>query len=220
MLIFSQLLLPAMSQKQPHESKIKLLDAAIKLIRTQGYASTTVEDMCREAGVTKGSFFHHFKGKDDLALAAVAHWDETTDALFSSAAYHLLPDPLDRIFGYLEFRRKLLQGEAPQYTCLFGTLVQETYATHGAILAACDGGLSRHVEQLTRDLALAKALYAPQAEWRAESVGYFMQSVLQGAFIFSKAKHGPEVARECLDHLRRYLKALFVQAGHSTTGAI
>jgi len=46
--------------------KRKLLDAALRVIRAQGYAGSSVDDICREAGVTKGSFFHHFKGKDDL----------------------------------------------------------------------------------------------------------------------------------------------------------
>jgi len=45
----------------------------------------------------------------------------------------------------------------------------------------------------------------------AESVGYFMQSVLQGAFIFAKAKQNPRVAAEDLAHLRRYLVMLFDQ---------
>jgi TetR/AcrR family transcriptional repressor of nem operon len=55
-------------------------------------------------------------------------------------------------------------------------------------------------------------LYAPDAPWCAQGVGYFMQAVLQGAFIFAKAKQGPEVALECLQHLRRYLETLFHQA--------
>jgi TetR/AcrR family transcriptional repressor of nem operon len=40
-------------------------------------------------------------------------------------------------------------------------------------------------------------------------VGYFIQSVLQGGFIFAKARQDPEVTRECLAHLRRYLEKLF-----------
>jgi len=104
-----------------------------------------------------------------------------------------------------------LQGELPDYTCLLGTLVQETYATRPDIRLACDKALSAHVAELTRDVEAAKRLYASDATWSAESVGYFIQSVLQGAFIFAKAKQGPEVARECLAHLRRYLAALFAQ---------
>jgi hypothetical protein len=43
----------------------------------------------------------------------------------------------------------------------------------------------------------------------AQSVGYFIQSVLQGSFIFAKAQQSPEVVRENLVHLRRYLRVLF-----------
>jgi hypothetical protein len=59
--------------------------------------------------------------------------------------------------------------------------------------------------------ALAKARYAPDAPWSAESLGLYTQATIQGAFILAKAKHGPEVAVECLGHLRRYLEMLFIQ---------
>ena len=99
----------------------------------------------------------------------------------------------------------------PDYTCLLGTLVQETYATHPDIRAACDKGMSSHIAELTRDVEAAKKLYAPKAEWSAESVGNFIQAVLQGSFILAKAKQDARVAHECLAHLRRYLEALFNQ---------
>ena len=192
-----------------HESKIKLIEAAIDVVRARGYAATTVDDICHRAGVTKGSFFHHFKSKDDLAVAAATHFGRMSDDLFGGATYRRLEDPLDRLFGYLDFRGELLQGELPDYTCLLGTLVQETYATHPHIRAVCDEGLSSHIAGLTRDIQAAKARYAPQAAWSAESVGRFIQAALQGSFIFAKAEQGPEVVRESLEHLRRYLGVLF-----------
>ena len=194
-----------------HESKTKLLDAALHVIRAKGYAAATVEDICNEAGVTKGSFFHHFKSKDELALAAAAHWGTMTEGFFAAAPYHKLKDPLERLLGYVDFRRDILQGDLPDYTCLLGTLVQETYATHPDIRAACDQGMSAHIAELTREVEAAKALYAPKAGWSAESVGNFIQAVLQGSFILAKAKQDARVAHESLAHLRRYLEALFNQ---------
>jgi TetR/AcrR family transcriptional repressor of nem operon len=192
-----------------HESKTKLLDAALQVIRAKGYAATTVDDICHQAGVTKGSFFHHFKGKDELALNAVAHWEAVAQELFAAAPYHDAKDPLERVLGYVDFRAAILTGELSDYTCLLGTLVQETYATHPDICAACDRGMSSHTAELTRDIELAKKRYAPKAAWSAESVGYFILTVLQGAFILAKAKQGPDTVRESLAHLRRYLKSLF-----------
>lgn len=200
-----------MATQPQHESKTKLLDAASHVIRAKGYAATTVEDVCHRAGVTKGSFFHHFRSKDELAIAAAEHFSAMADGLFAAAPYRKAQDPLERLLGYVEFRGELLSGELPDYTCLLGTLVQETYATHPDIRAACDAGMASHVAELTRYAEAAKQRYAPDASWSAESIGYFIQAVLQGSFIFAKAKQDPEVVRECLAHLRRYLGTLFRQ---------
>ena len=201
--------LTRVTMKLAQDSKSKLLSAALQVIRTKGYAATTVEDICQHAGVTKGSFFHHFKTKDELALAAIEHWNTMTGAYFASASYHNAKDPLDRLLGYVAFRGAILTGELPDYTCLLGTLVQETYSTHPDIRAACDAGTAAHIAELTRDIELAKKRYTPRASWSANSVGYFIQSVLQGAFIFAKARQSPEVIQESLAHLRRFLELLF-----------
>jgi len=128
-----------------------------------------------------------------------------TEGFFAAASCHDLKDPLERLLGCVDFRGDILQGDLPGYTCLLGTLLQETYATNPDIRVACDRGMSTHIAIITRDVAAAKKLYAPDAPWSAESVGYFIQSVLQGAFILAKAKQGPEVVSESLAHLRRCL---------------
>ena len=176
-------------------TRTRLLDAARDVIRTKGYAATTVDDICTNAGVTKGGFFHHFASKEQLAKAAIEQFGVMASELFHGAPYASLPDPRDRILGYVDFRAAILQGELYEYTCLLGTTVQETYATHPELREAADHGMSEHIDMLARDIEAAKKLYAPNATWSAESVGYFMQSVLQGAFIFAKAKQGPAVAR-------------------------
>ena len=131
--------------------------------------------------------------------------------IFAAAPYRQLSDPRERVLGYVDFRAAMLQWEIGQYTCLLGTMVQEVYATHPEVRAACDRQMTGHVAELEKDVQAAKDLYAPDAVWTAQSVGYFIQAVLQGSFIFAKAKQGPEIALECLQHLRRYLVTLFKQ---------
>jgi AcrR family transcriptional regulator len=53
----------------------KLLISALKLIRTKGYGATTVDELCKDTGVTKDAFFHHFKTKEDAAIAATQFWN-------------------------------------------------------------------------------------------------------------------------------------------------
>jgi TetR/AcrR family transcriptional repressor of nem operon len=198
-----------MTAPTQHESKTKLLDAALDAVRAKGYAATTVDDICHAAGVTKGSFFHHFRTKDDLAVTAAAHWSERVEEFFAAAPYRRLADPLDRLLGYVDFRIGILTGDLRDYTCFLGTLLQETYATHPDIRAACERGLAAHVDSLVGDIEAARRLYAPAAPWSAQSLSVFIQTVLQGAFILAKAKQGPEVARDSLAHLRRYLQSQF-----------
>ena len=200
-----------MARSRP-DSKTKFLEAALHVIRAKGYAAATVDDICAAAGLTKGSFFHHFESKEELAVAAAAHFAAMAEGLFSAAAYRQARDPLDRLLGYVDFRAAIMRGDLPQFTCLLGTMVQETYDTHPAIREACDKHISEHAKTVAVDIAEAKRRHAPHAPWSPESLGLFTQAVIQGAFILAKAKHGPEVAVECLTHLRRYLETQFTPA--------
>ncbi len=189
--------------------KQRILDAALSLVRTKGYTATTVDELCASAGVTKGAFFHHFKSKEELAVSAVSYWSSTTGDLFSQAPYHLHSDPLDRVLGYVDFRKAILKGSVPQFTCLVGTMVQEAYETHPPIRDACQRSIFGHAGTLAEDIALAKELYAPSGTWTPMSLALHTQAVIQGAFILAKAAGSAEAAAESLDHLRRYLEFLF-----------
>src|SRR5438445_11852634 len=82
-----------------HESKVRFLDAALQVIRTKGYSATRIEDICEAAGLTKGSFSHHFATKEDLPLAATTHSEATADAPIAAAPNQKRADPLARKLG-------------------------------------------------------------------------------------------------------------------------
>jgi len=197
---------PALSAKE------KLLDAALSLIREQGFAATTVDALCERAGVTKGAFFHHFESKDALGVAAVEHWSRTTGALFRAAPYHEAPDALGRVRAYLELRKSLIRGDLSQFTCVAGTMVQETYASHPAIRAACADSIFGHAGTLVEDFAAALKEWGQRelaGAVTAESLATHTQCVLQGAFILAKARGDAQVAVESIEHLQRYIASLF-----------
>ncbi len=187
----------------------KLLNAALTVIRTKGYEATTVDDLCAAAGVTKGAFFHHFASKEALGVAAANHWSELTGAFFAAAPYHGHADPLDRVLGYIDFRRDLLKGEVPEFTCLVGTMVQEIYDSSPAIRDACSASVRDHAAKVEVDIAAAIKQRGLRPTWTAKSLALHTQAVLQGAFILAKATGGPEIAAESVDHLRRYIEFLF-----------
>jgi TetR/AcrR family transcriptional repressor of nem operon len=187
----------------------KLLDAAVSVVRTKGYSATTIDQLCATAGVAKGSFFHHFKDKEALGVAAAGYWSDMTGALFAAAAYHQHADPLDRVLGYIDFRKAVLTGGVAEFTCLVGTMVQEVYDSYPVIRAACEASISGHAAKVEADIAEAIKHHGISAEWTARSLALYTQAVLQGAFILAKATGDAAVAADSVDHLRRYVELVF-----------
>ena len=210
-------LIPRPPQARALQTRGLLLDAALRVIRSKGYSATTVDDVCRAAGVTKGSFFHHFSAKEDLAIQAAQHWNGVTGALFASAPYQSVPDPRERILAYIDFRAQIVQGDLANVTCLLGTMVQETFDSHPAIRAACLEGMESHARTLEPMIAQAKALYAPEADWNAENLALYTQAALQGAFILAKARGNTDIAVQCIAHLRHYVQSLLTPVAQPPT---
>jgi len=194
----------------PETSRTRLLAATIDLVRANGYTATRVEDVCAAAGVTKGSFFHHFASKEDLAIAAAAHWNERASKLFQRAPYLAEEGALGRLLGYVRFRAELLEGEIWEWSCFAGTTIQETHESYPAIREACARAIEDHLAML-RSMISAALGELKITGVRADSLALHMQAVIQGAFIMAKTRQDPQAAIDSLDHLYRYVELLFGQ---------
>lgn len=187
-----------------------MLEAGVSLVRRQGFAGTSVDQLCRHAGVTKGAFFHHFASKEDLGVALARYWSQSTSSFFAGAPFHHLDDPAARVLGYVDLRIELLSGPAESFSCVAGTMVQEAFLTSDAIRAACRDSIMGNAAALEADLAAALARSGASGV-TAAGLARHVQAVLQGAFVLAKAEGGKDaagLAREELGHLRRYLELL------------
>ena len=200
---------PTKQSPERGSARIRLLEAARDIIREKGFAATSVDDLCKAAGVTKGAFFYQFESKDALGVAAADFWVETTSAFFAAAPYHKPDDPLARVLAYVAFRKGIIAGELKGFTCLVGTMAQEVYASAPNIRDACGRSIFGHTATLVEDIEMARRQRGISADWTAESLARHTQAVLQGGFVLAKAGNDPALARESLDHLERYIRHLF-----------
>ncbi len=196
-----------------HPSKTRLIDAAIDLVRTKGYAATRIDEVCTAAGVTKGSFFHHFATKDELGLAAAEAWHTRAAGLFAGLTPETHPDPLDRLLAYLDLRRTMISDDLVEWSCYGGTMIQELHQTQPVLRDACQQGMDDHAAVLAPMIQEALARHRVAAAWTADSLARHILAVIQGSIILAKGAGQADVARDCLDHLRRYVELIFDRRG-------
>jgi len=66
-------------QHRSEETRSKIIESAIKLFSNQGYNKASVDDICEDAGISKGAFYHHYKSKQELFLALLDVWLKNID---------------------------------------------------------------------------------------------------------------------------------------------
>jgi TetR/AcrR family transcriptional repressor of nem operon len=186
----------------------KLLDAAEDLMLTKGYTATSVDEVCEAAGLTKGSFFHYFEGKEHLGRVLAERFYASWQQLSQSAPFRRKKDPLERVFGHVDFF--IEASHAPTWKgCLLGTFVQELSVTHPGIRSACAAYFDELADDLRQDLDEAKAKYTPRARWSTRGVAEHLIAVAQGAIILAKARQDRQAFEQSLVHYKEYLKRLF-----------
>jgi TetR/AcrR family transcriptional repressor of nem operon len=200
------------------EPKRKLVDAGMNLMRARGYTATTVDDICSAAGVTKGGFFHYFKSKDEIAQAALAHFHEGKSKDYEDAPFRKLADPLDRVFGRLDYVKDAAGGAKHQTKgCLIGVFAQELAFTNPGLRTACQRIFVKIIEDFGNDLAAAKAAHAPNASFDPKAVAALYIAIVQGSLLLAKVAGSSDIVAANIEQFREYLHILFGLAQPETS---
>ena len=186
----------------------KLLDAAQRLVLRQGFAGTGVDQICREAGITKGSFFHYFATKNDLGVAMLERFGAERFEFMTTGPHRDIEDPRDRLYAYLDLMigasgdSSLLEG------CLMGNLGQEVSRVNPRLRETIAGGMSYWASFVETDLRAAKRRYAPRARWQPEEVARHLIAVFQGSLLLVRICEDNAALKTGLEHYKRYVEGL------------
>ncbi|MBN2386894.1 MAG: TetR/AcrR family transcriptional regulator [Anaerolineales bacterium] len=84
-------------QQRSEETRARILDAAVKRFANAGYDAASVGDICAEAGVSKGAFYHHFPSKQAIFLALLEGWLKVIDTGMDQLRQDTVPDTIIRM---------------------------------------------------------------------------------------------------------------------------
>ncbi len=194
--------------KQESPTKKALLDAAHTLMIEKGFVATSVDEICKAAKVTKGSFFHYFKSKEEMGKALLARFSQMSSDFVKTIFSEAGEDPLDRVYAFIDAFAEM--SERPENRgCLVGTFSQELSETHPEIRCLCAQNFDRMADIFKENLEKAKAKYAPEASFDVKSLADSFIALMQGSLILMKVQQDRSITKKNLNHYKEYLKYLF-----------
>lgn len=179
-------------------TKEKIIASAIKLMLAQGFTATSVDEIIEEAGATKGSFFHFFENKEDLAKAALDRFVGAQYQKFQSAPFQKEKNPRKRVLGRIDFSLAIFKDTSAPKSCLLGNFSQELASTNPEFQSLCGKMFSLASEEFAQDLMAAGCK-------EAVHLADLYYSIIQGSLILIKAKQDKTIGFENLKHFKQYI---------------
>ena len=190
-------------------AKEKLLEQAQELMLAKGFAATTVDEICRAAGLTKGSFFHYFGSKEELGKEVLDRFCRFQMERLAKNPLLRRRDPLERLYGWVDGAIEMSKTPMARKGCLLGNFAQELSDTHPKLRSQCAQRFSEWADMLKKEFDEAGAKHLPGTRLDTQGLAEHLIAVLEGSLILAKAKRDMRVVEKNLIHFKRYLKALF-----------
>lgn len=169
-------------------SREKLIHFTQVSMLSQGYCATGVDDICRDAGVSKGSLYHQFSSKEDLAIAALGDFYETGLRKLLAIDLGDVP-PEQRLLAFLDAIAE--QGhDFWKNGCLIGSLASEMALTSQPLQAEVSRLFSETAKALEPLIEPFVASLQDQSLSAAALAEHYLV-VVEGAIVMSRAHNDP-----------------------------
>jgi TetR/AcrR family transcriptional regulator, transcriptional repressor for nem operon len=188
-------------------TKEALLDAAQNLMLEKGFVATSVDEICAAAEVTKGSFFHYFKSKDELGKILIQRFSLQMGSQIMEIVNARGEDPRDRVYGFVDAAMEC-GSCCDNKGCLIGTFTQELSESHPALRGCCEASFTELRKLFEGELKKAKQLYAKNKDFDTKGVAEQFIATIQGSLLLIKAMRDHSLVKRTLTHYRNYLEQL------------
>lgn len=169
----------------------RIVGHATLLMYANGYARTSIEDVIHAAGITKGSFYFHFRSKEDLGYAVI----ENASAYILGRLREALEKPSLSSWERLEAMLREIQGivEAADCTrgCILGNLALETSHDHPHFREAIAAAFRDWWDLIASHLETMKAEGDLPPDFDCRAYAQFTVSALEGGIMMSKLTRDP-----------------------------
>ena len=177
-----------------------------RLILTQGYTATSVDQICEESGMTKGAFYYFFKSKDNFALELLEYnWQPMVEMQAAFAEADI--DPLKHLYQHIDFMVEFI----PVAGRLMGIMSQELsekYPNIGEKVGAYFGKWTSYLLDIVKQ---CKSQHASESDLDPETTMNFIVMTVEGAPIV-KRQLGDAAVERAIKQLKHYLHSIFIES--------
>jgi len=179
-------------------SRQRILDTASELFHTRSYDAVGIALVCDQAKVSKGSFFHFFGSKRDLALAVMDQFQERIDETLVAKAFSSKLPPMERLDRFVKELYAFQKGQTDKFGhmpgCPFGNLAMEQATQDEVLRKKVDGclrSLAHHIRVAISEAVRSETFPPVDEAATAEA----MLGYLEGIQLLAKARNDPGLIR-------------------------
>ena len=184
----------------------RIVEAALYLFWLRGYAATGMAEILDRAQANSGSFYYCFKSKEELLLAVLDLYIQTLMPIVVEPVLGKIADPIERVFGILDFYRRNLLATGCTYGCPIGRLAleipEEQFRVHKRLADNFDGWTAA-IEKCLED-----ARNRLPKDLNLKTLSKFVLTVMEGGVMQARAHRAVEPFDASVKHLRNYFGML------------
>lgn len=202
--------------RKGEQTREHILAVAEGIILQRGYSGTSIEEIIREAGITKGGFFYHFDGKNDLAKHLMLRYldnDNTFFAGLTDRARALSEDPLQQLLIFLKLMAEAmsdLPGAHPG--CLVASFTYEARQFDDEVNRLNAQGVLAWRQIFLEQFERVLEKYPMKIERPLEELADMLNSIIEGGILISKVLDDRHILPNQILHYRSYIRLLFGDA--------